>query len=78
MGLYPRRESALGRVLQGDPADPQNPQQIQPGLSGDHQGGPPGPYARLHDESPPPAPVQVAVPTDKYPETALSGWASNN
>ena len=26
----------------------------------------------------PPAPVQVAVPTDKYPETALSGWASNN
>lgn len=26
----------------------------------------------------PPAPVRVAVPTDKYPETALSGWASNN
>lgn len=26
----------------------------------------------------PPAPVQVAVPTDKHPETALSGWASNN
>ena len=26
----------------------------------------------------PPAPVQVAVPTDRYPETALSGWASNN
>ena|SRR5690349_6978442 len=26
----------------------------------------------------PPAPVQVAVPTDRFPETALSGWASNN
>jgi hypothetical protein len=26
----------------------------------------------------PPAPVRVAVPTDKHPETALSGWASNN
>jgi len=26
----------------------------------------------------PPAPVQVAVPTDKQPETALAGWASNN
>lgn len=26
----------------------------------------------------PPAPVQMAVPTDKYPKTALSGWASNN
>lgn len=26
----------------------------------------------------PPTPVRVAVPTDKNPETALSGWASNN
>jgi|GEM_PF-5267735 len=26
----------------------------------------------------PPAPVRVAVPTDRFPETALSGWASNN
>ena len=26
----------------------------------------------------PPAPVQIAVPTDKYPETALASWASNN
>jgi hypothetical protein len=26
----------------------------------------------------PPAPVRVAVPTDKHPETALAGWASNN
>ena len=26
----------------------------------------------------PPAPIQVAVPTDRFPETALSGWASNN
>ncbi len=26
----------------------------------------------------PPVPVRVAVPTDRYPETALSSWASNN
>ena len=26
----------------------------------------------------PPAPVRVAVPTDRNPETALAGWASNN
>jgi len=26
----------------------------------------------------PPADVRIAVPTDQYPETALSSWASNN
>ena len=26
----------------------------------------------------PPAPEQIAVPTDKHPETALASWASNN
>ena len=52
MGLYPGRESTLGFLLQGDPADPQNPQPDTPRLSRDHQGSAPGPHARVHDEGP--------------------------
>jgi hypothetical protein len=78
MGLYPGRESTLDAcyketrlIHRTRNRSPLDYREIIKEARRDHM-------RICMTRAQPPAPVKVAVPTDRFPETALSGWASNN